>query len=107
MTDLDRLIEAVEAGDDNVFRRCNRAAFSTPAQDISLQLREEDCRHAYRGSLDAALSLEEALLPGWEWGRMNDRMFVERGGSVFSERGPNPSRALLLAVLKAYRETRG
>jgi len=87
-TDLDRLIEAVEEGtfllDAAPTPRVERLAYE-----------------AFSGSLDAAVSLLEALLPGWAWGRMNDRMFVEHGDSVFSARGPNPARALLLAVLRA------
>lgn len=90
---LDRLIEAVEAGEGN-------------RNDGTLyRLFGDNWVHAWdvmdRGSLDAAVALLEALLPGWGWGRMNDRMFVEHGDSVFSARGPNPARALFLAVLRA------
>lgn len=95
-TDLDRLIEAVETG--NYFH------FSeTPLPDW---MPVEQIVNAFSGSVDAAIALPGELLPGWEWGRMNDRMFVEQGGSVFSARAPNPARALLLATLRAYRSTR-
>lgn len=86
-TDLDRLIEAVEAG-----------AF---AMDVLPPHQEITAYNAFSGDLNAAVALLGALLPGWGWGRMNDRMFVEHGDSVFSARGPNPARALLLAVLRA------
>ena len=119
-TALDKLIEAVEAGEPGEFRKANRAAFSTPCQDIALQLREEHCRHAYKGSLDAALALHEALLPGWKYQLSND--LLQHGGpcepaavwdgmNCYSGGFPDeavsqPGRAWLLAVLKAYRGTK-
>lgn len=92
-TDLDRLIEAVEAGT----LKMATVTRSPVVQWGSLVMASFD------GSVDAAIALPGELLPGWEWGRMNDRMFVEQGGSVFSARAPNPARALLLATLRAYR----
>lgn len=97
-TNLGRLIEAVEAGEGS-------------RNDGTLyHLFGDSWVHAWdvmdRGSLDAAVALLGPLLPGWDWGRMNGRMFVEQGDSVFSARGPNPSRALLLATLRAYRSAR-
>lgn len=86
-TELDRLIDAVEAG--------------TFAMDVLPPPHEITAYNAFSGSLDAAVTLLEAALPGWNWGRMNDRMFVEQGRSVISARGSNPARALLLAVLRA------
>ena len=65
--------DAVETGDDAAFRRANRAVFSTPCQDMALQLCEEYARHAYKGSADAALALLAAVLPPaqagglWRW----------------------------------------
>jgi len=91
-TDLDRLIEAVEAGGTCPWMD----AISPIGIDNAALFGDAQC-----GSLDAAVTLLEALLPGWGWGRMNDRMFVEHGDSVFSARGPSPARALLLAVLRA------
>lgn len=104
-TDLDRLIEAVEAGDLSAVNNNLGTMYSGlgnywPWDWIS------KVNSAFRGSLDAAIALCEALLPGWEWGRLNGRMFVEQGDSVFSARDPNPARALLLATLRAYRSTR-
>src|SRR6056297_52082 len=75
---LIELRDKVKAGDDAGFRRANRAAFSTPCQDLALQLREEHCRHAYKGSLDAAKALHEAVLPGWFI-----RSLVQRGEEIW------------------------
>lgn len=96
-TELDRLIEAVEAG------TVSGTALSGLSYDCggALARWRRIIADAYRGSLDDAVAMLEALLPGWGWGRMNDRMFVEQGGSVVSARGSNPARALLLAVLRA------
>ena len=112
-TALDKLIEAVEAGEPSEFRKANRAAFSTPCQDMALQLREEHCRHAFKGSLDAALALHEALLPGW-WFQTSAvdgwaTCHVARSGAGVPEEAPSgaetPARAWLLAILRAYRST--
>ena len=110
---LIELRDKVKAGDDAGFRRANRAAFSTPCQDLALQLREEHCRHAYKGSLDAAKALHEAVLPGWFI-----RSLVQRGEEIwkvviwpdFSIVGiedmkagtsSNPARAWLIVILEA------
>lgn len=98
------LIEAVEAGDDAAFRKANRAAFSTPCQDMAMQLRKENCRHAYKGSLDAAKALHEALLPGW-WAtlRYSTRPLVTMGDveEEFRAQDDDLARAWLLAILRA------
>lgn len=121
MADIDRnalaaLIEAVESGDDASFRRKNRSVFSTPCQDMDLQLREEHCRHAYKGSLDAAKALHEAMLPGWT--RDVDATAPECGITVTLHKPYSPhsypdeektvsadlsseARAWLLAILRA------
>lgn len=112
-TDLGRLIEAVEAGDDAAFRRYNRAVFATPAQDMGLQLREDDSYRAYRDSLDAAVALHEVLLPGW-WAEISIRGSVHHaeveeaggGATACANNMPDPARALLLATLRAYSSTR-
>ncbi|WP_374290114.1 hypothetical protein [Paenirhodobacter enshiensis] len=110
MGDLQRLIEAVGRGDDMLFRRFNRAVFSTPCQDIALQLREENCRHAYKGSLDDAKSLHEALLPGWEWTAHSNGQAVvwppgtideQNAGMIETDIDGQPARALLAAILRA------
>lgn len=110
-TALDDLIAAVKAGDDVAFRRANRAMFSTPCQELGLQLREENARHAYKGSLDAALDLHNAVLPGWEYGVTDNAeqpdgpcAFVCEWGDTgegFQANSTTPARAWLLAILKA------
>jgi hypothetical protein len=88
--DLERLIAAVEAGtflmDVLTPGDCERDAYS-----------------AFSGSLDAALRLHEALLPGsWyqisHWPMPN--MTLVRVGS-FEGRDDIPARAWLLAILRA------
>ena len=59
MDDLDKLIEAVEAGEAG----WNRLA--TIAEEAMLPREAALSATAYSGSLDAALRLHEALLPGW------------------------------------------
>lgn len=103
-TDLDRLIEAVEAGEGN-------------RNDGTLyRLFGDSWVHAWdvmdRGSLDAAVTLLEALLPGWEFriGLTNSVVFLRtHKGSDPTASGASEvtSRALLLATLRAYRSTRG
>ncbi len=99
-TKLDALIAAVEAGVlplPSVYRVTTR-------QDQLIE-------HAFLGSLDAALALHEALLPGWEWdigksGKMFDAVvFYPSPFSYCAEvaHGENHARAWLLAILKAHR----
>lgn len=93
---IDRLIEAVEAGDD--------------AGVTSCLFDSRNCNHiesAYRGSLDAALALHEALLPGWVY-VLTERSatVLERGNgfeTMVKEYGTT-ARAWLIAILKAYRD---
>jgi len=113
---LATLRDKVKAGDDAGFRRANRAAFSTPCQDLALQLREEHCRHAYKGSLDAAKALHESVLPkgeGWEIYRTGKYPGMIPGSSPYKYAASvgygtkhqasddNPARAWLLAMLEA------
>ena len=91
-SDLRKLIEAVEAGETLTMASVIR---SPVVKWSSVVLA------AFDGSVDAAIALCEALLPGWQWGRLRGRMFVERDGTAFGARAPNPARALLLAVLRA------
>lgn len=107
-TDLDRLIEAVEAGT----LKMAAVTRSPIVKWGSLVMASFD------GSLDAAVALLEALLPGWT-------IRVAFGGKslahvhVFMMRqldsdpvktasadSDTPARALLLAILRAYRSTR-
>lgn len=113
---LTELREKVAAGDDSGFRMANRAVFSTPCQDMNLQLREENCRHAYKGSLDAALALHNAVLPGWTLDQMNEWhahgksagwyvCLIRHSDPKIRSRGGDfdipPARAWLLAILSA------
>ena len=107
---LAELIAKVEAGDDKGFRAANRAVFSTPCQDVNLQLREENCRHAYKGSLDAALALHQAALPPnstWQYYSGDGHCIVGfgPGPTDYDEaHHETPARAWLLAILKALHE---
>lgn len=106
---LDKLIEAVEAG----------YHFRLEGMEDALPFAGWDAFiGAFNGSLDAALALHEALLPGWivhdfsnnsrsmGWtmviaSEAGDYHTSHAGGKVgFCE---TPARAWLLAVLKAYR----
>lgn len=100
---LDRLIASVEAGAwdgswrwllDNIWHIEHCETFNC----------------AYHGSLDAALSLKDALLTKdchWSVAECDDRGFFARvylsGWHEYSN--ASPARALLLATLKAYRHT--
>lgn len=126
VTPLDRLIEAVEAGNfwDDVgiaIAACEHAGI--PAKDA------QSVRTAYHGSLDAAQALHEALLPGvmaritdhglgyedigrWHvavnWPHIEwQPQFTGVGPFRFSGQSNNPARAWLIATLKAYRDTKG
>ena len=71
---------------------------------------------AYHGSLDAALALHSALLPGWGVVNLGQAVYARTGPTVdwhcrLEGRGPSdgsyaigigPARALLLAILRAY-----
>jgi len=67
------------------------------------------CVAAYHGSLDAALALHNAVLPGWEWRLRGNRAWVWRTPSDLQESGEVegddfnglPARAMLLAILSA------
>lgn len=107
MSDLDKLIEAVERGEPN-------------SNDGTLfRLFGDDWVHAWdvidRGSLDAALALHKALLPGWgakiemqtpvdvqisyAWvGPREEMLFRQHASSMHC-----PARALLLAILRALK----
>ncbi len=61
--------------------------------------------NAYEGSLDAALALHEAVLPGWEWhlGPSNAKIYPYNGnpGKSWSGMADTPARAWLLAIISA------
>ena len=106
MTDLDRLIAAVRSKE-------KMDALLASRECLGLHDRRNLLKAA-DGSLDAALALKEALLPGWKWGAHEPkpgtfRAYVSRWSALrimsFTEEAPTPARALLLATLRAYRAT--
>ncbi|WP_062560328.1 hypothetical protein [Paracoccus aminovorans] len=102
MSDLDKLIDDVWAG--GTLPR----PLPFPAYQAAYVI------GAYDGSLDAALALHKALLPGWSVTLENDDGNIHaavwpRGeiGEQHGAEGPTPALALLLAILRAYRQQRG
>ena len=114
MSELDKLIGAVERGEPN---RNDGTLF---------RLFGDDWVHAWdvidRGSLDAAKALHDALLPGWRL-RIDQSEIIGDPGlfaacvwpadatkreSVFRPAGTHgdPARAWLIAILCAYRQQR-
>lgn len=105
---LRELLAKVVAGDDAGFRQANRAVFSTPCQDMALQLREENSRYAYKGSLNAAQALHEAVLPKGQW--PSDRWMLWQSGDKYgcsiidgidTHYADTRARAWLIAILGA------
>lgn len=108
MSDLDKLIEAVEAG--KIWLKDSRKWRSVGINGFA-------ATEAFYGSLDAALQLHEALLLGWHVAEISEAAFAldhvgknclaalaERAGKGLAEaNGPNMARAWLLAILKALR----
>lgn len=109
MSDLDKLIEAVEAG-GWPDRQTEVAAFYSGGSIAHCNECAGLARQANAGSLDAALRLHEALLPGWHYritrGKHTPEAIVQRdllAGEHASAETGTPSRAWLLAILKALR----
>lgn len=108
MSELDDLIAAIEADDldnDDQVRDAFRPYGVPYLADLACRVFAADS-----GDLNASLALHETLLPGWRWGRLvtHDVMMVSRESGqyiAFSSEGPCPARALLLAILRAYRST--
>lgn len=103
-TDLDRLIEAVKAGGVCDWGYAN----GFPRRALGGQWKTG--MRAYNGSLDAAVTLLEALLPEAIWGRSLDgSMWVSLSAKTVTVYGfylgnsDSPARSLLLATLQAYR----
>ena len=104
---LQRLIAAVEAGEGVTAEVVCRTPLLGYARSMSA---------AYDGSLDAALALHSALLPGWGVVNLGQAVYPRTGPTVdwhcrLEGRGPSdgsyaigigPARALLLAILRAY-----
>lgn len=106
MTDLDKLIEAVEGGVAPLDAIAKMKLLGLPSV-INNNLHEASS--AYRGSLDAAKALHETLLPGWEFLDFRLSGYVQISGGIFTDRveqgecDGNPARAWLIAILEAYR----
>jgi hypothetical protein len=112
MTDLDKLIAAVEAGmatggDDALVvpLEMSQLIFSVTGDDDELWA---DFIDAHDGSLDAALRMHEALLPGWSFdiGHGAEEPFyanVYLGTKEHDAGGDDPARSWLLAILRAVR----
>jgi len=97
----------------NAFMNCAEAAFGAYGPFAKARIAWE----AYRGSLDAAKALHEAVLPGWGWHIRQD----EKDGSCHAHTlYPNyrvspggvclegdPARAWLLAILEALIDQEG
>ena len=105
MTDLDKLIEAVEAGKCGTWFSISQA-IQRPASGDEVRW----VQAAADGSLDAAKRLHDALLPGSA--RVNDlsqdgngRWWIVIACDIpphyFHGNDPNPARAWLLAILRA------
>ena len=94
------LIEAIKAGDGISIDDVGTVdAFD--AKQILIAL------NAYNGSLDAALSLHKALLPGCGWGITSGNEYgamcsISTGLPCVPCHGVTPARAWLLAILRAY-----
>ena len=105
---LDDLIKAVEAGTlpEAIFHGCSSVSGHW-AYDTGLDADQRRWVYlAYKGTLDAAQALHDALLPGWEWNiDAGDGAYVENRGDFGLEYSADipgmPARAWLLAILKA------
>ena len=100
MTDLDKLIEAVEAGEYSDGMFC--PLFHRSGHCVNMEA-------AYLASLDAAKALHDALLPDWAWSIECEnsadvwpRFRLESAIRAYADDG-TPARAWLLAILKACR----
>jgi hypothetical protein len=115
MTELDKLIEAVEAG---TFMPEGQARYPKDFPELLDAPQARAVAHAYLGSLDAAKALHEALLPGWvtrHHQAAEDRWHFYVKPHISDAETPlrhrefmgigNPARAWLLATLKAFRAT--
>ncbi|RWR30491.1 hypothetical protein D2T29_12535 [Sinirhodobacter populi] len=104
MSELDRLIEAVEAGTATTMLFEDALGAAIPSADGWAEL-------AYHGSLDAAKALHEGLLgKGCHFNLMED----EDAGGYHAEvylndwrhgGSSDPARAWLLTILRAYRDS--
>ena len=130
MTNLDKLIEAVEAGELDIPDGAAHLPYVTAFFDRWRAVYSGDAVatdiiawSAYTGSLDAALALKEAVLPNtaiyilsqWPGENAEVELWGTHEGSdgerwhrfedgKFEAEATTPARALLLATLKALKE---
>lgn len=101
MTQLEELLERVEAGDAPPFvNAIEKYAFWQALETSGGRSPSE----AYYGSLDAAKSLHEALLPEYWFTIYGSAATVEAKADTAEYDGKakgNPARAWLIAILKA------
>jgi len=109
VSDLDKLIEAVDAG--------KRGHGLNTAAEFGDNQTAMDAVDAFDGSIDAAKALHDALLPDWVVKQLGQVCIDGSGGwSVWLVAGDylesceqaeakasTPARAWLLAILRAYR----
>lgn len=107
MTDLDKLIAAVEAGAEDALYAALRVIASS-SRDKGEYWPAHDAIKAFDGSLDAALRLHEALLPGWrariDVGRRFRAWEISDQNAKIDAYAENPARAWLLSILRALKE---
>ena len=99
--DLKLLAEKVEAGTARPPEVWD--AFNSPCQDMDITMRCEHAKFAYKGSLDAAKALHDAVLPGWRWEGGSGGLFDVWDDPAEPYKGSSdiPARAWLLAILRA------
>lgn len=100
---IDALIEAVRGGE--ISTSLIEDAMDTSWEAVMVLA-------AFDGAMDASLWLLDQILPSWKWGRQWDgRMWVQRPEATadmnkrYYGEGDDHVRALLLATLKAWKET--
>lgn len=101
---LQKLIDAVEAG---TIHQSDLDAF-IPV--FGMTTAANDAHMAYRGSLDAAKALHDALLPGWSCALNTNgiaQVISPNGDRFTGTKTDAPARAWLLAVLRALQAEAG
>jgi hypothetical protein len=97
VTDLDKLIAVVEAGE------CPDFCPMWHGEGLCVEVEA-----AFAGSLDAALRLHGALLPGWDWSLfgMGQAVVSPPGNprTTYYGGAVTPARAWLLAILRALKQ---
>lgn len=104
------LDELIAAAGEGTIARSDLDAF---IPSLGLTTQANDAHSAYKGSLDAAKALHDALLPEWVWklesydglslawvGHPSELLILQHEVDI-----NNPARAWLVAILKAYKST--